>query len=150
MGQKALITEFSKYLKLYAKEIMNWDGNEPKPRKFLQDLGITIRENMEMPLFLINRMIDDLKVYALYVDVVIISDVRLPKEIEEIKKYYKDCYAMYIINQFAVSTLSVQEQMHETEIALEDYSNFDITITNDNLNTLDNHVINFIESREEE
>lgn len=148
--KKVLITEYSKYLKMYAKEILNWNGSEPKPRTFLQDLGVTIRENMDMPLFFIHRMLEDIKIYELYYDVVIISDVRLPEEIEEMKKHYKNVYSIYVINQFAASPLSLKEQMHPTETALENYSNFDITITNDNLNVLDNKVIEFIESREEE
>ena len=48
LNQKPIITSFSKYIKMYAKEIIGWDGNEPKPRKFLQDLGVTIKENMDM------------------------------------------------------------------------------------------------------
>ena len=42
-GKKTLITEFSKYIKMYAREVINWDGTNPKPRKFLQNLGVTIR-----------------------------------------------------------------------------------------------------------
>lgn len=145
---KPIITEFSKYLKMYAKEIIGWDGSEPKPRKFLQDLGVTVRENMDMPLFFINRLIEDIKIYELYYDVVIISDVRLPEEIEEFKKKYQNVYSIYVINQFAASNLTLDEQMHPTETALENYGDFDITITNDNINVLDNRVINFIESRE--
>ncbi len=145
LGKKPIITEFSKYLKMYAKEIIEWDGSEPKPRKFLQDLGVTIRENMDMPLFFVNRMIEDVKVYNLYYDVVIISDVRLPIEIEEMKKTFNNVYAMYVVNQFAPSKLTIEEQMHETETALENYSNFDITITNDNIEKLDDRVIKFIE-----
>ena len=61
LGKKPIITEFSKYLKMYAREIIEWNGSEPKPRKFLQDLGVTIRENMDMPLFFVNRMIEDRK-----------------------------------------------------------------------------------------
>jgi len=148
IGKKAIITEYSKYIKMYAKEIINWDGSNPKPRKFLQDLGVTIRHNMDMPLFFVNRMIDDIKVYSLYYDVVIISDVRLPEEIEELKKIYKDVCSMYIINQFEPSKLSLEEQMHPTETALENYSDFDINITNDNINVLDNKVIEFLESSE--
>lgn len=147
-NKKAIVTEFSKYLKMYAKEIMNWDGNNPKPRKFLQDLGVTIRENMDMPYFFIKRMIEDIKVYELYFDVVVISDVRLPEEIEEMKKNYPNVYSIYVINQFAPSKLSLEEQLHPTETALENYGNFDVTITNDNINVLDNKVIEFIESRE--
>lgn len=148
-GKKPVITEFSKYLKLYAKEVLDWNGENPKPRKFLQDLGVTIRENMDMPLFLVNRMIDDIKIYELYTDIVIISDVRLPIEIDEFKKKFDKCYSMYVVNQFEVSKLTIEEQMHETETALENYSNFDITITNDNLNVLDNRVINYLEGIEE-
>ena len=45
--------------------------------------------------------------------------------------------------------LSFEEQLHITETALENYSNFDITITNDNINILDNRVINFLERVDE-
>lgn len=148
MKKKPIITEFSKYLKMYAHEILGWEESQEKPRKFLQDLGVTIKENMDMPRFLIDRMLDDIKIYSLYYDVVIISDVRYPEEIEEIKKVIPDAASIYVINQFAKSTLSVTEQMHVTETALENYSNFDVTITNDNINVLDNRVIEFIESRE--
>lgn len=145
LGKKPIITEFSKYLKMYAREIIEWNGSEPKPRKFLQDLGVTIRENMDMPLFFVNRMIEDIKVYNLYYDVVIISDVRLPIEIDELKKTFNNVYSMYVVNQFEPSKLSLEEQMHVTETALENYSNFDITIVNDNIEKLDDRVIDFIE-----
>lgn len=143
--RKPIITEYSKYLKLYANEILGWNGEEPKPRKFLQELGVTIKENMDMPKMLVNRMIEDIKVYSLYYDVVIISDVRFPEEIEEMKKTFKNVYSIYVVNQFGQSELSLKEQTHVTETALENYSNFDVTITNDNINVLDNRVIDFIE-----
>lgn len=149
LKKRPIITEFSKYLKMYASEVLNWDGKDPKPRKFLQDLGVTIRDNMDMPHFLIKRMIDDIKIYSLYYDVVIISDVRFPDEIEEIKNEFKDVSAIYVINQFGKSNLSLEEQVHITETALEQYDNFDLTIANDNLNVLDNKIVDFIESREE-
>ena len=145
LGKKPIITEFSKYLKMYAREIIEWNGSEPKQRKFLQDLGVTIRENMDMPLFFVNRIIEDIKVYDLYFDVVILDDVRLPIEIDEIKKTFNNVYSMYVVNQFAPSTLTVEEQMHMTETALENYSNFDITIVNDKIERLDDRVIIFIE-----
>ena len=145
LGKKPIVTGFSKYLKMYAKEIIDWNGNDPKPRKFLQDLGVTIRENMDMPLFFVIRIIEDIKVYELYFDVVILDDVRLPIEIDEIKKTFDNVYSMYVVNQFAPSTLTIEEQMHKTETALENYSNFDFTIVNDNIERLDDRVINFIE-----
>ncbi len=145
-GKRVIVTEFSKYLKMYAKEVLNWNGEEPKPRRFLQDIGVTIRDNMEMPLMLINRLMEDIRIYELYYDIVIISDVRLPDEIEEFKKKYSDCTSIYVINQFEPSKLTVKEQMHITETALEDYPNFDLTITNDNKDTLSDKIINYLES----
>lgn len=145
LKKRIIITEYSKYLKFYANEVLGWNGQNPKPRKFLQDLGVTIRENMDMPKMLINRMIEDIKVYSLYYDIVIISDVRFPDEIEEMKKVFKDVYSIYVVNQFGASELSLDEQTHITETALENYDNFDITITNDDINILDNRVIQFIE-----
>ena len=145
-GKRVLITEFSKYLKMYAKEVLNWDGNEPKPRRFLQDIGVTIRDNMEMPLMLVNRLMEDLRIYELYFDIVIISDVRFPEEIEEFKKKYgANCKSIYVINQFEPSKLSIKEQTHITETALENYSNFDIIITNDNKDSLEGKVIAYLE-----
>ncbi len=130
---------------MYATEVLNWDMKEPKPRRFLQDIGVTIRENMSLPLMLINRLKEDIRIYELYFDIVIISDVRLPEEIEEFKKEYQDCTSIYVINQFEPSKLSIKEQMHITETALENYNNFDLTITNDNKNTLSDKVINYLE-----
>ena len=148
IGKKTIITSFSKYIKTYAKEIIKWDGKEPKPRKFLQDLGVTIRENMDMPLFFVNRMIEDIRVYNMYFDTVIIDDVRLPIEIDELKKTFKEVYAIYVVNQFAPSKLTIEEQMHITETALENYSNFDMTIVNDNIEILDDRVINYVKGVE--
>lgn len=148
LGKRVIETQFSKYLKMYAREILGWKGENPKPRKFLQDLGITIRANMDMPTFLIDRMKQDIRVYELYYDIVIINDVRLPIEIEEFKKTYRDVAAIYVINQFEASNLTLAEQTHETETALENYSNFDLTITNDNINVLDNKIVAFLERDE--
>lgn len=147
-NQKVIITEYSKYLKLYAKEILNWAGEEPKPRKFLQDLGVTIRDNLGEDKLLVNRLLEDILVYKLYFDIVIISDVRYPEEITEIKAKYPDTTSIYVINQFAPSKLTLEEQMHITEIALEEYTDFDLTIINDDLTKLPEKVYNFLNKEE--
>ena len=105
-GRKPIITSFSKYIKMYAKEIIGWDGSEPKPRKFLQDLGVTIRENIDMPLFFLNRMIEDIKVYNLYFDTVIIDDVRLPIEIDELNQLEDKILYLHEIGMDEVKTYS--------------------------------------------
>ncbi len=149
-NKRAIITEYSKYLKMYAKEILDWHETDAKPRKFLQDLGVTIRDNMDMPHMLINRLKEDLKVYNLYFDAVILSDVRYPDEITEIKKDYSTASSIYVINQFKESSLSLDEQMHITETALESFSDFDYTITNDDKENLENKVLNILEGENNE
>ena len=43
-GQKTMITEFSKYLKMYAYEFLGSYDESNKPRKFLQELGDEVRK----------------------------------------------------------------------------------------------------------
>lgn len=141
------ITEYSKYLKQFAKELTDWDGNpNNKPRKYLQDLGDIVRGLDDK--FLINNMINDLKVYEKLVDNVVISDVRMPHEIEDIKLNYDKVYAIYVVNQHSKSTLTLEEQAHITETALEDYNEFDYIIANDDLKELKDKVFKYLEGIE--
>ena len=146
--ENSIITGYSKYLKMYAKEMIDWDGNENnKPRKFLQDLGSYIRHTLNMPYFFIDRMIDDIRVYEKEADVCIIDDIRLPEEIEEIKKNFDDVTSILVINQFGKSSLSVEEQIHPTETALESYNNFDYTLVNSDLSALKVEVFKILEEK---
>ena len=141
-----VVTEYSKYIKLFAREITDWDGsNTNKPRKFLQEFGSYVRNEMGEPKFFVNRMLEDLDIYNNYADVVVISDARYPVEIEEIKKYYPDAVAIYVMNQFGQSKLTIEEQMHPSELALEDYTSFDYTIANDDEKTLRDKVFKILE-----
>ena len=144
--EETVITEYSKYIKMFAKELTDWDGsNNNKPRKFLQDFGSYIRNEMGEKKFFVNRMLEDLDIYTNYVDVVVISDVRYPAEIEGIKEQYPAAISIYVVNQFGQSKLSIEEQMHPSELALEDYADFDYTIANDDEKTLKDKVFKILE-----
>ena len=143
--QETVITSFSKYLKMYAEELINWDRNEAnKPRKFLQDLGVTIRKDLDMPNYFTDRMKQDIKVYEKFADICVIDDVRLPGEIEYIKNSYPDVTSMLVINQFSDSKLSIEEQIHSTETALENYDKFDYTLINSDLTVLKNDLFKIL------
>ena len=133
--EECAITSFSKYIKNFALELTNWDGTESnKPRDFMQRLGDDMRKND--PNFLVSNMIKDITIYQKYVENVVISDVRMPNEIEEIKNSFENVYAFYIVNQFGSSKLTIEQQSHITEVALEDYPDFDYIIANDDLSKL--------------
>jgi len=90
-------------------------------------------------------MLDDLRIYETMVDNVIIADVRLPKEIEDIKLNYDNVYAIYVENQFSASKLSIEEQAHITETALEGYEEFDYILANDEIGVLKEKVFKYLE-----
>lgn len=132
-GLRALQTEYSKYIKMYAKEMIGYDGNrENKPRKFLQDMGTFIRENLEDEHFFTRRMLEDFRVYEHFFDIVVISDVRLIKEIEDIKSSKYETISIQIKNKLGKYDLSEEEKKHITEVELEDYAKFDYIIENRN------------------
>lgn len=135
---RAIQTEYSKYLKLYAKEILNYDGNrEKKPRAFLQDVGSFIREDLQDEHFFTRRMLEDFRVYENFVDLVVISDVRLIKEIEDLKEHSIDLLTIRVNHPNRQNDLTEKENNHITEIELDDYPNFDYSIENKSLADLE-------------
>lgn len=136
--QETVITEYSKYIKLFATELTDWDGTPAsKPRDFLQAIGAYIRGEMGEPKLFVRRMLEDLDIYSNYVDVAVISDVRYPVEIDEIKENFPNAKSIFVINQFAPSKLTLEQQMHPSELALENYTGFDYSIANDGENLKD-------------
>ena len=44
-NEKVVITEYSKYIKLFAKDLLGWDMvSEPKPRAVLRNMGEYVRK----------------------------------------------------------------------------------------------------------
>lgn len=136
-NSKVLITQLSKYLKYYAKEIVGWDfSEETKPRQFLQDLGNKIRIDMGQFDFFTNRMIQDIEIFKNYFDVIIISDVRLKNEINKIKENFPNSISINIHRPNFDSGLSEEQKKHLTEIDLDDFKNHDYKIENITLENL--------------
>lgn len=131
-NKKSIILQISTPLKFYASKALDWDGSEEsKPRKFLQHLGIDIiRKNMGEK-FLINRLIDDIKVLSEFCDVIIVSDVRMPIEFEEIKKSFNNVKNVFVDRINYDNNLFNNESKHITETALDSFNNYDYVIKND-------------------
>ena len=148
--KKCVITEFSKYLKEFAKELTDWDGiSKNKPRNFLQEFGSKIRNYDKY--FFTKRMIEDINIYQIAgVDIVIIADARMPEEFEEMKENYDDVYSILVENQFSLSKLTAEQQAHITETALENYNEFDVTFANDDLMVLKDKIFKYLEGVENE
>lgn len=142
--EECAITSYSKYIKNFALELTDWDGNEnTKPREFMQNLGDEMRKND--PDFLVSNMIKDITIYQKHVENLVISDVRMPNEIDMIKNAFDNVYAIYVVNQFSESKLTLKQQAHITENALEDYNDFDYVIANDELDKLREKVFKILD-----
>lgn len=142
--EECAITSYSKYIKNFALELTDWDGNEnTKPREFMQNLGDEMRKID--PDFLVSNMIKDITIYQKHVENLVISDVRMPNEIDMIKNAFDNVYAIYVVNQFSESKLTLKQQAHITENALEGYNDFDYVIANDELDKLKEKVFKILD-----
>lgn len=143
---RALQTEYSKYLKMYAKEILGYDGNpDKKPRSFLQNTGSYIRENLEDEDFFVRRMLEDFRIYEKYYDLVIISDVRLLHEIEEMLKSKYKVTTILVRNENRKYNLTDVEKNHITESEFEKFSNYDYIVDNNENANLDSWAKTIVE-----
>ncbi len=142
--KKCAITGFGKYIKNFVSELTDWDGNMLTAKiSDFQMIGKKIREIN--PDFLIDNMIKDMSVYEGFVDNVIISDVMLPREIDALKNVFDEVYSINVENQFKQSDLTVSELIDLTEIALDNYSDFDYNVVNENLDVLKEKIFKIME-----
>lgn len=137
-GKKLIVTQLSKYIKYYAREMTGWNlTEEDKPRALLQELGTqVIREKLCKEDLFIKRIIDDVDVFACFYDAIVISDVRLKKEVEDLRKAFPDLVAIHIERPNFDNGLTEEQKRHKTEIDLDDYDKFDVNIINTTLDKL--------------
>lgn len=141
-GKKVIITQLAKYIKYYAREMTGWDlSDETKPREFLQQLGTgVIRQKLKKDDLFIKRMIDDIEIFSYFYDVIIISDVRLKKEIYDLKKAYPNIKVIHIVRPDFDNGLTEEQKNHPTEKDLDDFNEFDIEVVNTTLEELEKSV----------
>ncbi len=131
LGKKVCIMQVSSYIKHLIKDYFGWDGSEEtKPRELLQKLGTDIiRVEMNKPLYMINRLIEDMEILSRFFDVIIVTDIRFALEYQEICKVYP---AVKIhITRVESNELTANEKKHATETGLDNYHNYDYDIVND-------------------
>ena len=126
--KKCIQLSYAYYLKQYVRKISDWDGKEEtKPRDLLQSLGIDLIKKIDSDL-LIRRVMEDIKIYSYFFDVIIITDARLVEEVEVPKKLF-DCVTIRLSRND--NKLTDSQKNHITETNLYDYKKFDYIINND-------------------
>lgn len=138
--------QISHYIKEYAKQISGWNGSEEdKPRELLQQLGTDlIRKKIDNDLF-IRRLIEDIKVYSYFYDVITVSDIRFDSEIEALKEVFQNAYYIKVERKNGINELGILSS-HATENGLQQSDYYDMIIKNDGtLEELNEKVIDMLE-----
>ena len=152
-GDKKVINlSYGSYIKEFAKNISDWDGrDETKPRELLQHLGTeVIRNNIDEDFF-IKRLCNDIRVYSYYFDVITISDARFPDEIITPKKLFDDVITIKVVRSNFDTNLTLEEQKHSTETALDGFDDYDYVIENNGtIDELDKRVLKIVKEVEHE
>lgn len=150
-NKKVIITGYTKYLKMYTKEYLGWNGNDStKPREFLQQFGTEIIRNKIDPLFHVNRTIEDVKVYSYLYDIVIINDARTKDEIDIIKTKFNKVYAIKLVRNNYDDGLTIKEKKHSTETDLDNYNKFDYVVENKTIDKLREDITKIIKEIDHE
>lgn len=130
IGLKTVVISYASYLKMYAKEVLGWDGNEStKPRDFLQQVGVELIKNKINPNMLIDRVTDDIRVYSYFFDIIVISDARFVDEISVIKDNFSNVSVIHVLGKS--NDLTFEQQSHSTETGLDGYNDYDFIVNND-------------------
>ena len=130
-GKDVVNIQIAYYIKMYAKQIAKWDGdNETKPRQLLQDLGTELIRKQIDNYFFIKRILQDIDIYSRYFDVITISDGRLPEEFEEISKAYPETVTVHVTRPGYVSHLTKGQKAHLTESLVDDIK-YEYEVVND-------------------
>ena len=150
-GLDVVNIQIAYYIKMYAKEIAKWDGdNETKPRQLLQDLGTELIRKQIDEYFFIKRIIQDIDIYSRYFDVITISDGRLPEEFASIKLAYPETVTVHVTRPGFSSRLTKDQKAHVTE-ALVDEIEYDYEVVNDGtLDDLQKKAIELVQTIEKE
>lgn len=151
LGYKPCVMQITQILYQYAANYFDWDPNsDDKPREFLQKMGIEIiKEKLGKKTFLLDRTNEDIQVLEEFFDTFIITDVRFPEEINYFKEKYANVCSIKLLRNDYDDNLTEDERKHITEIAMNNYEDFDYILENKNLESLKN-TAHFIAKNEEE
>ncbi len=147
--KEVIISPYTKYLKEYIHNITDWniEDENNKPRDLLQKLSSElIKGKLGLENIFINRQIEDIKIYSYFKDVIIINDVRFPKEIDTIKNVFTNVVSIQVKRSNYISGLTKEQLQDVTETSLDNYNNFDYIIENDDIESLKEDTINIFKS----
>ena len=113
----------------YLKRMDMFDDDN-KPRTLMQDFGQNLLRKIN-PNFLINRLLEDIEVFSYFYDIIIVTDARLKDEVVIPKEKFDNVTTIRVIRNDYDNGLTKEEKENITEIALDNFNDFDKVIYND-------------------
>lgn len=128
--QSVLVTHYADLLKYICRNFFDWDGKKDDAgRKLLQYVGTDV-VRQKRPDFWVSFLVNVLDLFPDEWDYVLIPDCRFPNEIEAMRNAGFDVTHLRIVRSNFNSPLTVEQQQHPSETALDSYR-ADYVICND-------------------
>lgn len=139
---ECVTTRYASHIKRILTEYYGWNGIKDEwARNKLQWMGTEkIREEMNNPNFHVNRTAEEIEIVQDDFDFFFIPDTRFKNEIIEMRNKFgrENIVVIRVIRTDFESTLTEEQQNHQSEIALDDWTDWDYIITAKNLTELSN------------
>lgn len=118
-GHSVLIVHYADLVKYVCKAFFNWDGNKDKAgRTLLQYVGTDIVRTKDENYWV--RFVGEmLTFFNDKWDYVLIPDCRFPNEVDYLKDMGFDAVHMRVVRENFKSPLTLEQQMHSSETALD-------------------------------
>lgn len=136
-GEKVLIINYADYLKFICKKYFDWDGiKDENGRTILQHVGTDLIRK-KRPDFWVETVANFIYAIEEEFDWFLIPDTRFPNEIEYMKNIFgKKHTSVRVLRKNEDGTefdngLTETQKSHMSEIALDEYDDFDRIIVND-------------------
>jgi hypothetical protein len=148
-GKRVCLINYADILKFYAKQYFHWNGKKDvEGRTILQKLG-TNRVRIYEPDYWVDLVIGFTELFGnIDFDYFLISDARFINELERWHDFGIDVIKVYVERLNFDNGLTLEQKNHPSEIALDDYHDFDWTISAESgLDNLKNAVELFYKSK---
>lgn len=141
-GYKVLITHYADLLKYICKSFFSWDGvKNEEGRSILQTVGTNTIRN-KCPDYWVKFIVEILNFFPDEWDYVLIPDTRFENEISIISEQF-NTISLRVERPDYVNSLTEEQQKHESEVALDNYT-FDYTLINSGNNSYSQNISDFI------
>ena len=125
-SKRVLITHYADLLKYICTKFFDWNGEKDEVgRTLLQYVGTDVIRKQQ-PDYWVEFITGILKLFKDEWDYVLIPDCRFPNEYETLVKNGFNTYFIRVVRENYISPLSVEQQTHQSEVALDNYKHDNI------------------------